>query len=226
MDCAQLRQRVLGGGDTASPEAKRHLDECSACRDLAEDGGALVRFLADAELSPDDAPPAPSFQEVERLLAQDRRFSTRMSNLRSRTRWLLACAASDLPQSKGSTMCLSSRGGKSIPLVDTLIGQTLGSFRVISLLGEGGMGRVYLAEHVLIGRRAAIKVLAAEIANNEDFVSRFFTEARAVNDIRHPNIVEVTDFGTVGKVPYIVMELLDGETLEQRLARVQKLDAT
>ena len=122
-------------------------------------------------------------------------------------------------------MCLSSQGGKSTPPADTLLGQTLGSFRVISLLGEGGMGRVYLAEHVLIGRRAAIKVLAAEIADNEDFVSRFFTEARAVNDIRHPNIVEVTDFGTFGKVPFIVMELLDGETLEQRLAHVRLLDA-
>jgi serine/threonine protein kinase len=122
-------------------------------------------------------------------------------------------------------MCLSSKGGKSIPPVDTLLGQTLGSFRVISLLGEGGMGRVYLAEHVLIGRRAAIKVLAAEVADNEDFVSRFFTEARAVNDIRHPNIVEVTDFGTFGKLPFIVMELLDGETLEQRLIRVRMLDA-
>ncbi len=122
-------------------------------------------------------------------------------------------------------MCLSSQGGKATPPADTLLGQTLGSFRVISLLGEGGMGRVYLAEHVLIGRRAAIKVLAAEIADNEDFVSRFFTEARAVNDIRHPNIVEVTDFGTFGKLPYIVMELLDGETLEARLGRVRMLDA-
>ncbi len=86
------------------------------------------------------------------------------------------------------------------------------------------MGRVYLAEHVLIGRRAAIKVLAAEIADKEDLVSRFFTEARAVNDIRHPNIVEVTDFGTFGSQPFIVMELLDGETLEQRLAKVGMLD--
>jgi serine/threonine protein kinase/HD-like signal output (HDOD) protein len=134
-------------------------------------------------------------------------------------------AASDLTQSKGTTMCLSSKGGKATPPVDALLGQTLGSFRVISLLGEGGMGRVYLAEHVLIGRRAAIKVLAAEIADNEDFVSRFFTEARAVNDIRHPNIVEVTDFGTFGKLPFIVMELLDGETLEERLTRVRLLDA-
>lgn len=123
-------------------------------------------------------------------------------------------------------MCLSSRGGKAtIPApVDAILGQTLGSFRVLSLLGEGGMGRVYLAEHVLIGRRAAIKVLAADIAAKEDLVSRFFTEARAVNDIRHPNIVEVTDFGTFGNQPYIVMELLDGETLEQRLLRVSTLD--
>ena len=120
-------------------------------------------------------------------------------------------------------MFFSSAGGAT-PAVDAIVGQTLGSFRILSLLGEGGMGRVYLAEHVLIGRRAAIKVLAAEIADNEDLVSRFFTEARAVNDIRHPNIVEVTDFGTFGKQPFIVMELLDGETLEQRLARVGSLD--
>ena len=133
-------------------------------------------------------------------------------------------AVSNLPQSKGATIGLTSQGGKSTPPADALLGQALGSFRVISLLGEGGMGRVYLAEHVLIGRRAAIKVLAAEIANNEDFVSRFFTEARAVNDIRHPNIVEITDFGTFGKLPYIVMELLEGETLEDRLAHVHMLD--
>jgi serine/threonine protein kinase/HD-like signal output (HDOD) protein len=135
-------------------------------------------------------------------------------------------AATDLTQSRGATKCLSSQAGKAAPTTDALVGQTLGSFRVLSLLGEGGMGRVYLAEHTLIGRRAAIKVLAAEIANNEDLVSRFFTEARAVNDIRHPNIVEVTDFGTFGNQPFIVMELLDGETLEARLDRVRVLDVT
>ena len=105
-----------------------------------------------------------------------------------------------------------------------IIGQTLGQFRVTGLLGEGGMGQVYRAEHVLIGRRAAIKVLAPEVASDKDVVSRFFNEARAVNDIRHPNIVEVTDFGHVGSQPYIVMELLEGETLESRLARVGVLD--
>ena len=72
-----------------------------------------------------------------------------------------------------------------------MVGQILGSFRVTGLLGEGGMGRVYGAEHVLIGRKAAIKVLASEVASDRDVVSRFFNEARAVNDIRHPNIVEI-----------------------------------
>jgi serine/threonine-protein kinase len=107
---------------------------------------------------------------------------------------------------------------------DSMVGQTLGSFRVTGLLGEGGMGRVYGAEHVLIGRKAAIKVLAPEVASDSDVVSRFFNEARAVNDIRHPNIVEVTDFGHFGTQPYIVMELLEGETLEDRLARAGTLD--
>ena len=106
----------------------------------------------------------------------------------------------------------------------SIIGQTLGQFRVTGLLGEGGMGQVYRAEHVLIGRRAAIKVLASEVASDKDVVSRFFNEARAVNDIRHPNIVEVTDFGHFGNQPYIVMELLEGETLEERLVRAGTLD--
>jgi serine/threonine protein kinase/HD-like signal output (HDOD) protein len=106
----------------------------------------------------------------------------------------------------------------------SLVGQTLGSFRVTGLLGEGGMGQVYRAEHVLIGRKAAIKVLAPEVASDQEVVSRFFNEARAVNDIRHPNIVEVTDFGHFGTQPYIVMELLEGETLEERLVRVGVID--
>jgi serine/threonine-protein kinase len=139
-------------------------------------------------------------------------------------------ATSNLSDGSTATRLLSAKGGSSaanapsVPTVDPLVGQTFGSFRILSLLGEGGMGRVYEAEHVLIGRRAAIKVLAAEIADQGELVSRFFTEARAVNDIRHPNIVEITDFGTFGQQPYIVMELLDGETLEQRLARIHVFD--
>jgi HD-like signal output (HDOD) protein/tRNA A-37 threonylcarbamoyl transferase component Bud32 len=95
--------------------------------------------------------------------------------------------------------------------------QTYGPYRVLGVLGEGGMGRVYLAEHTVIGRRVAVKVLAREVATEPEIISRFFVEARAVNAIRHPNIVEVTDFGTSEGQPYIVMEYLEGETLADRL---------
>jgi serine/threonine protein kinase/HD-like signal output (HDOD) protein len=105
-----------------------------------------------------------------------------------------------------------------------LIGQTVGSYVITAELGEGGMGKVYLARHTLIGRKAAIKVLNPDIASDEEAVSRFFTEARLVNDIRHPNIVEVTDFGQFSNLYCIVMELLEGETLASRLLRVRTLD--
>ncbi|HEX2659253.1 MAG TPA: protein kinase [Polyangia bacterium] len=106
----------------------------------------------------------------------------------------------------------------------TLVGRTLGSYTVIKELGHGGMGIVYLAEHALIGRKAAIKVLNPDIATDQEVVSRFFTEARAVNDIRHPNIVEVTDFGQFGPYYCIVMEYLEGETLAARLTRIRAFD--
>ena len=110
------------------------------------------------------------------------------------------------------------------PASTSLVGQTLGSYTVIKELGQGGMGCVYLAEHALIGRKAAIKVLNADTASDPEAVSRFFIEARAVNDIRHPNIVEVTDFGQFGPHHCIVMEYLEGETLAARLSRIRVFD--
>jgi HD-like signal output (HDOD) protein len=110
--------------------------------------------------------------------------------------------------------------GKPAP---DLVGATLGNYRVAGLLGKGGMGSVYLAEHMLIGRKVAIKVLDPAIAEEADAVSRFFVEARAVNEIRHPNIVEVTDLGTHKGQPFIVMEFLGGATLEHRLIEKQRL---
>ncbi len=105
-----------------------------------------------------------------------------------------------------------------------MIGQTVGSYVITSLLGEGGMGKVYLARHSLIGRKAALKILNPEIAADGEAVSRFFNEARLVNDIRHPNIVEITDFGQFSTFYCIVMELLEGETLAARLGRTRTLD--
>ena len=105
-----------------------------------------------------------------------------------------------------------------------LIGKNIGNYRVIAQIGQGGMGAVLLGEHPLIGKRVAIKVLHEELSMKEDIVSRFFTEAKAVNDIGHPNIVDIVDFGKIpgddGKeMVYLVMEFLDGEGLNTRLKR-------
>lgn len=103
---------------------------------------------------------------------------------------------------------------------DTLIGQTIGNYQVTQKIGEGGMGSVYLAEHPHIGKRVALKVLHTEYASNQEVVSRFFNEAKAVNDIGHPNIVDVLDYGVLHgqrgeRFVYFIMEFLAGQTLSQ-----------
>jgi serine/threonine protein kinase len=105
-----------------------------------------------------------------------------------------------------------------------MIGQQFGNYRVLSLLGEGGMGAVYLAEHPGIGRRVAVKVLHKQFSGDEQLLGRLLNEARAANAIRHPNIIEILDSGMrEDGVPYLVMELLEGETLGQRIRRVGRL---
>jgi putative nucleotidyltransferase with HDIG domain len=105
-----------------------------------------------------------------------------------------------------------------------MIGTLIRDYRIVTELGSGGMGTVYFAEHTLIGRRAAIKVLNPDVSANEDIVARFFTEAKAVNSIRHPNIVDITDFGQADAIYYIIMEMLEGETLGARLEHMKSLD--
>ena len=81
------------------------------------------------------------------------------------------------------------------------------------------MGTVYLAEHPMIGKRVAVKMLRPDLGTDPGLVSRFFQEAKAVNEIRHPNIVDISDFGhTEDGIVYFVMELLEGESLRDRLA--------
>jgi serine/threonine protein kinase len=87
------------------------------------------------------------------------------------------------------------------PPQDPIIGLTIGNYQVRQKLGEGGMGSVYLAEHPHIGKKVALKVLHAEFASNTDVVTRFFNEAKAVNDIGHPNIVDIVDYGALQPVP-------------------------
>jgi serine/threonine-protein kinase len=105
-----------------------------------------------------------------------------------------------------------------------MIGQMIGNYKVIAQLGEGGMGVVYLAEHPMIGNKVAVKVLHDDLGREPQVVSRFFTEARSVAEIRHPNIVGITDFGDVAGRNYIIMEFLEGDSLAQRLSRCGILD--
>jgi putative nucleotidyltransferase with HDIG domain len=106
----------------------------------------------------------------------------------------------------------------------SLVGQVIGGYRLIAAMRSGGMGTVYYGEHTLIGRRAAIKVLHPEALRNPEVLTRFLNEARAANDIGHPNVVEITDIGNVGDIHYIVMSYLEGETLGERLERCRILD--
>jgi len=101
-----------------------------------------------------------------------------------------------------------------------MIGTVLGSYRLVRELSSGGMGTVYRAEHELLGRSAAVKLLRPELSENQEIVYRFFNEAKAATAIRHPGIVEVFDFGYGdGGIAYLVMELLDGESLAARIAK-------
>lgn len=92
-------------------------------------------------------------------------------------------------------------------------------YRLIAKLGADDMATVYLARHVLIERLSALKLLAPDLAHEPLHRERFLREARAVNRINHPNIVEITDYGEERGVVYLVMEYVPGETLERILAR-------
>ena len=98
------------------------------------------------------------------------------------------------------------------------VGDVLGNYQLVQLIGEGTMGRVFLARHVKLGRPVALKILRAEHAKNSALIQRFFQEAKAVNQINHDHIVEIFDFveeGSPTPTPrvYCVMELLQGKSL-------------
>jgi eukaryotic-like serine/threonine-protein kinase len=106
-----------------------------------------------------------------------------------------------------------------------VIGEKLGSYVVIGVLGEGGTGIVYLAEHPVIGQKAAIKVLHSRLSGDRELIGRLFNEARAAALVHHPGVVNIFDVGhhPVSGSAYIIMELLEGEPLSRRLDRERRL---
>jgi serine/threonine-protein kinase len=117
------------------------------------------------------------------------------------------------------TLPFGATGGSPDAAPDPLVGAQVGSFRIVRMLGRGGMGTVYLGEHPAIGSRVAIKFLHDAMAADPEVVRRFYDEARAVNLVGHENIVAIYDLNvlTPGRY-YFVMEYLEGDTLTARLA--------
>jgi serine/threonine protein kinase len=100
-----------------------------------------------------------------------------------------------------------------------LIGRTVSHYRILSPLGSGGMGVVYLAEDARLGRQVALKFLPASWAQETKALERFRVEARAASSLSHPSICAIYDIGQDGDTPFIVMEALKGETLRDRISR-------
>src|ERR1051326_8896857 len=105
----------------------------------------------------------------------------------------------------------------------SLVGKELGHYQVLSLLGAGGMGDVYLAEDIRLKRKVALKLLPAELTANEDRLRRFEQEAQAASALNHPNIITIHQIGQVNGLNFIVTEFIAGETLRERMAK-ERLD--
>src|SRR5689334_6187229 len=97
--------------------------------------------------------------------------------------------------------------------------KSIGPYRILGVLGRGGMATVYRANQPSLDREVAVKVMTREYASEPTFLERFRLEARAVAGLDHPNILTVHDFGEENGLPYFVTQLLDGGTLRERIGR-------
>jgi tRNA A-37 threonylcarbamoyl transferase component Bud32 len=139
---------------------------------------------------------------------------------------LKRCTACGAYQSTMRRRCEVDGGGLRELSDEARLGGTIGPYVLRFLLGEGAMGQVFAAEHALIERSVAIKVLRASMSTEPAIASQFLFEARATSRLRHPNVVEVTDYGVLASgTPFIVMERLVGAPLERRLSSGRALEA-
>jgi eukaryotic-like serine/threonine-protein kinase len=100
-----------------------------------------------------------------------------------------------------------------------------GRYRLEVKIGEGGMGSIWRAEHLVLAAPVAVKLIDRDVAEDEDTIARFMREAQAAATLRSPHVVQIIDYGMDGKAPFMVMELLDGENLAQRIKRLGRLPA-
>jgi serine/threonine protein kinase len=98
-------------------------------------------------------------------------------------------------------------------------GASLSHYRIVSKLGAGGMGEVYLALDTKLDRKVALKILPAEVAANQERMRRFVQEAKSASALNHPNIITIHEIEQIDSVNFIATEFIDGETLRQRMKK-------
>src|SRR5256712_13384101 len=104
---------------------------------------------------------------------------------------------------------------------DLLVGSTLAHYRIVSKIGAGGMGEVYLAQDTRLDRKVALKILPQELAANQDRMRRFTQEAKSAAALNHPNIATIHEIGESNGVNFIAMEFIDGATLREKIHQEQ-----
>ncbi len=104
-----------------------------------------------------------------------------------------------------------------LPIMGLSVGIKLGPYEILTLLGAGGMGEVYLARDTRLGRDVAVKVLPSRLCSDPSLKQRLEREARTISSLNHPNICQLYDVGCQDEIDFIVMEYVDGQTLAERL---------
>jgi molecular chaperone DnaK len=195
------------------PGKRRIASRTSDAREMGKRGGPLP----------------PGFKSIDVGMASDAdtaiAHSQKVSGSKMPPPAVRQAAAERKPRSTGPgerrrSVSTSAAGGDSDEGRVPQVGESIGNYKLVDLLGQGGMGRVYLAEHAVLGRRVALKMLRRRFSENPQAVERFQSEARAVNQIRHENIIQVTDFLTAEGFTCYIMELLEGRSVAELLSSV------